>query len=184
MALTPNSSANPYCSPAQYQNFVDVRLTGQLVRDDGTIATASELLSDPVLAAHLAAASGEVEAAALYGGRYLPSDLQALNGVSAQWLAKLVANLAFGSMMQRRGYDLQKYPQVVDALAQLEKIRAGDVILAFAEIEQAGVAASRYRTLAEIESARLLTRSTAALRFMGQSIPGYSNGAPGWNSFE
>lgn len=176
MPLTPNSGLVPYCTPAQYIAREDVRQTGDLVRDDGTQATPSELLTDPNLFVALQDASGEVEAACFVGNRYTAADLQALaaqGGNSGAFLARIVSGLAYGLVHDRRGMVVTVNPQSVpNARAQLDSLRSGAAIFAFAESEAAGLAYSRFRTRLELDNAGLLTRSSAGRRFLGRSWPG------------
>lgn len=139
--LTPNGGLTAYCTPATFLSTYDWRLVGQLARSDGTQATATELLTDPVLAHALAAASGEVELACMAGGRYAAADLAALAGNGAAILAGLVADLAFGRMKRLRGARTDDLPQHAEALATIERLRGGQEVFPFAEAEAAGLAA-------------------------------------------
>ena len=140
MALTPESGSQPYCTPARFLQFYDHRQVGQLVRDDDGEATAAELLTDGALAAALAAASGDVETATMAGRRFAVADLQALAGNGAARLAQIVADLAYGRLLRRRGVADSPPPQVAEAEDALDALRSGQRILPFAESADAGSA--------------------------------------------
>lgn len=53
----------------------DARRLGQLVRDDGTVVSQTDLLGDPILSAVLDDASGLVDMVARTGERYSTDDL-------------------------------------------------------------------------------------------------------------
>lgn len=177
MPQTPNSSSVPYCTGSQYLLFYDARLSGQLVRDDGTSVDPGSLVSDSVLNQMLKSASGELEAACAVGDRYQPTDLSVMatsGGNGAAYLARMVADLAFGLLHDRRGIaiDTAHLGQVEAARKALADLRDGMAIFPFAESERAGLANDRMRTELEIEAAGLLTRSSAARRFLGIYRPG------------
>lgn len=137
---TSASGSEPYASPADYLARVDVGLTGDLVRDDGTRASPAQLLTDPNLAAALADASGMVEAEALASGRYTAADLQALAGNSEALLKRIVCGLAVQCLRWRRGIaESSEYPLYAEALKWLEALHEGRAIFAFSETINAGL---------------------------------------------
>jgi hypothetical protein len=140
MAKTCNSAANPYATPADFILFIDVNVPGLLSRDDGGQNSATQLQTDPYLAAALAVASGEVEAAMMVSKRYSTDDLQALTG-NALWLLKsLVCGLAIQHMRWRRAQLEQALMPIADhALKTLQALHDGKEIFAFEETEQAGL---------------------------------------------
>ena len=117
-----------YAEPADMLALFDARSLGALVKDDGTRGSPTELLTDPNLAAALAAASGRVEAAMLHGGRYSVADLESLTDNSLAYLKKLVCDVAFVTVWSRRPFDeLKGISQVCfdHSEAALESLRQG-----------------------------------------------------------
>ena len=159
--MTPNSATTPYLTAAQFLQFQDANLVGQLVRDDGTVATTAQLTApDPNLQAALQAASGELESAALQGQRYSVADLQSANGNSQVLIQRVVAALAMMYLWDRRdGPDppanvVRKHEA---ATKFLEKLASGEAILSFLETEEAGLPEDIYFTEADLLKNRLIT---------------------------
>lgn len=142
MALTPNSGSAPYLTPALFLTIVDLSLVQQLWLDgqDRTTPVPSQatLLTDPLVAFCLAAASGKVESAAVKGGKYAPSDLAALTGNSQALLQELVSVFAFEFLRRKRRSAFPPLPEYEDAVKTLEAIGNGDAVFSFAQIEAAG----------------------------------------------
>jgi phage gp36-like protein len=131
-----------YATPAQFLVRYDARRLGQLVRDDGTKATPAELLSDDNLAAVLDDASGMIDAAVLRGGRYESSDLTDLTGQSEAYLVRLCCDLAYGLLVERRGFS-QGEAQVsaggyTRALQTLDQLAEGQRVFNVDKAIQAG----------------------------------------------
>lgn len=165
MPQIPDSGLTPYCSPAELLNYYDARQLGDLVNDTNNQVSPSGLLTDPVIAEALAMASGTVEMACLMGERYEAADLYALTGNAAASLRKLVADIAYPMIRRRRGYLEDPPVQYIEAVATLELLRTGTIIWPFLESEQAGLNATRQRTLADDLNAGLL--SAALPRIFG-----------------
>jgi hypothetical protein len=136
-----NGALTPYATPAVFLEMADVRLLGDLVRDDGTEATPTQLLTDPNLAIALSRASGLIESAALQGERYTIDDLQSFpDGSNAQALLQgMVCGLAIQYVRRRRGYEEPDYAMYKDSREQLELLRDGHYIFPFVEVEEAGL---------------------------------------------
>ena len=180
--LTPTSGDIPYCTPTEFLRFHDANQVGQLVRDDRLQMTYAGLLLDPILTNHLAAASGDLESAALQGNRYAPADLAALQGNGRALLARLVATLAWGTLMERRGWPDGKIPATVLAARQtLLSLSLGQSVLPFAEVTAAGNPRSRFRTAFELQRTALTANSYQAYRFMGPPSGGAYTWQNGWN---
>jgi hypothetical protein len=132
---TPISSSDPYIAVADFLKRYDWRTIAQLMGDDDQVEPLrSTLLDDETteganLAEVLKDSSGEVETAALVGGRYAPADLNALTGNQLAYLKRLVADIAIGRCYQRRP-DLfgppptqaQVAAQVLNAIASGERV--------------------------------------------------------------
>lgn len=178
MPLTPNSGAVPYCTPADMVGFHDSRDLGELVRDDSGQDSPVDLASDPVLALALAAASGDLESAALIGQRYEPADLQSLVGNGRAFLARLVAALAYGHLRDRRNLTGAPPAFVADAEAKLQALAKGEAILPFVQVEAAGNAYDALRDPNSAANRTLLSRSPSAMRFMGRATRDWGRGDP------
>ena len=146
--MTSAGTAVPYCPASTLFEFHDWNQCADLLRDgDGPRPTRLRLL-DPasregeMLAGLLLAASGELESAALVGRRYAAADLAGLAGAGLSRLQKVVADLAFWSLVQRRqpaGGDPKTCPGAVQALEELDRLRNGERIFSFDESAGAGL---------------------------------------------
>lgn len=141
MAKTVTSGSTAYCTAAQMVARYDTRSLGQLLSDSNTVAlTADEVLASTKLAAFLKEASGQVEAAALFGEKYTAADLAALSGTNGgETLAGLVADLTMWRIWDRRPDKNGPLPKRCEfAFAMLEQLRAGDRIFGFQQTVEAG----------------------------------------------
>lgn len=120
----------------------DSRRLGQLVKDDGSQATEAELDGDEKLTAILSDASGKVNAAVMRGGRYSAADLAALDGDNLALLKRLVCDLAYGMLVQRRGFSSEEVrsqvPGYRDAEQALTDLADGVRIFATEDAIRAG----------------------------------------------
>jgi hypothetical protein len=137
---TPISSANAYCSVAEFLKRYDWRTIAQLMSDDDTTPTERTTLTDSTtnegtrLADILKDASGQVEMAAFAGGRYAPADLEALTGNQSAFLKRLVANIAVGMCYQRRPDLYAALPvQAQEAANILNALAGGEMIFGLQE---------------------------------------------------
>src|SRR5258708_25978 len=105
-----------YIVPNDMISRYNVGRLGQLVRDDGTTATATQLQTDTVLAAAMSDAEGQFQAAVYKGQRYAKVDLDALLTAyqagptnaqysSGSFMVRVIADLAYGNLIGRKGYD-------------------------------------------------------------------------------
>lgn len=147
MAQTPVSSSVPYCTVARLFVYHDWQQVADMMRDgDNPRPTKlglmdSTSLEGGILYEILKAASGEIDAACLVGGRYAVADLQALTGTGESYREKLTAHLSFWQSCQRRqpnAADPNRIPGAVTALLELERLRTGVSIFALQETIDAG----------------------------------------------
>jgi phage gp36-like protein len=160
----------PYAASSDILARYDARRVGELVRDDATRASPSELATDPVLTALLADASAIVDSAALAGGRYSADDLSALaaDPVGGPLLVRLVCDLAFGLLVSRRGAPASD----VDALAPRYKA-ANDVLEALRNggrvLDVAGAIAAGQPVNTQVDSDVTLVTQFAS-RLFGEAL--------------
>jgi hypothetical protein len=143
--MQPNSASTAYVSATDALFFIDARWVGDLVNDIGVRST--NLDANATWQAALDAAAGEIESAALAGGRYEPADLVALVTVtppattplvSGRRLQALNAGLAAGLLLSRRQPIGERPDMVRYAEEMLEQLRKGERIFGFIETQKAG----------------------------------------------
>src|SRR5262245_39763075 len=105
MAKTLTSTQTSYCTGTQALLFVDKRLWGDLLKDDGTRDTNPAV--NATLLDLLLSASGDVETACLRGHRYEVADLAVIANATPKTamtnrLAELVSWLAYEKCQTRR----------------------------------------------------------------------------------
>lgn len=129
-----------FITNAEMLERYDARILGQLLSDDDDAVSEPSLLTDTYLTQALEDASGEVLSAANRGGRYSEDDLAALTGNHKAYLQRLVADIAFGYLLQRRGKAVDAYPSVEKAGEALELIEEGERVFGVSKVIEAGVA--------------------------------------------
>src|SRR5690242_5903704 len=87
----------------------DARTVGDLVNDTDIRQTPDQLLTDANLTAALSDACGMVNTAAVVGQRYTPAELAALTGDDLNILKRLVCDIAFVYLANRRGVKPAQY---------------------------------------------------------------------------
>lgn len=148
MAQTPLTAATPYAAAADLFLFHDWTAVGELLVDRGAptpqratlLSTATTLGGQ--LQRLLLAASGQLESACLVGKRYTPADLAALTGAGLERVKKVVCDLAFWALRQRRqpgSADPRQVPGAAEALDTLTALRRGEQVFAFEEAAEAGL---------------------------------------------
>ena len=161
MAQTPDSSPAALLTVAAFLARADARLVGDLCSQDGTRVSAAALPNDPVLAAALLDAQGEVEASALRGQRYAPADLAVLTGAGQAKLFRVLRDLTVLKLYQQRGEDVPERFARVER--ELEMLGDGEKIFGLAESAAAGIMAHAVLTPDQIAAANLLTTRAARL---------------------
>lgn len=148
MAQTPAGTATPYCSVAILFQFHDFQQVADALRDGDQPRPTKLRLLDATsaeglqLTKVLLAASGELEGACRVANRYSPLDLAALTGSGLARMQKIVADLAFWSIVQFRQpatADPKAVPGAWQALEELDRLRDGDRIFGFVESGNAGL---------------------------------------------
>ncbi len=180
MPSTPLSSATSYCTIAQFLQLNDARRVGELLLDTGARAEAEAILAgssglpeSSVTNQVLNASSGEIEAACMVGGRYKPADLQAMTGVSANFLASLVSDLAMGRLLRRRKAEAMMTASEKEARRHLTALQDGKEIFGLQEQQDAGLPPDPETISVDFDSHNLATRQ--AQRLFGWR----SRGGPG-----
>jgi phage gp36-like protein len=136
---TPVSTGTAYATATDLIAYHDVRQIGDWCEDGGAILSPANIATDPNVATALLRASGEVEMACFAGGRYAPTDLQALTGASQAALKGLVCDLAFWHLGKRRIPDPSKIAGYKEAREMLDALREGKLIFGLQEVADAGV---------------------------------------------
>lgn len=138
--MTINSGSTLYLTALEFLRYYDQRMVAEFLGDAGK--PVADVIDDPKLAALLKASCGEVEAAALRGGRYSSDDLTDISSGDthgSHFLKKLVAGVMMQNLRARRGRVgedlLEQFKWVTNALKEL---RNGEQILGFVEVEEAG----------------------------------------------
>lgn len=166
MAQTPLTSSTTYLSATQFLLRVDRRTVADLCSDTGTAVDADALAADANLAAALLDASGEVEAAAMKGARYTPSDLAALTGAAQARLFRLITRIALGLLYERRP-DKGKPPESYQlALDQLQELRDGVMVFGTVETADAQTMEATTETTQDVEARNGIT--FISRRFFGR----------------
>lgn len=170
---TPNSAASSYLAASDFLNRYDARAVGDLVSDNGNRVSPSNLVNNAVLQEALNDASGMIEAACLRSGRYQPTDLSGLTGVSQRFLWRLIADLAMGLLIERRPDIDRPTPKAYDAaLAWLGQLATGERIFGLAEVQDAGLPAAQIESPQTVANRNLTTNVLS--RFFGRRLNRYS----------
>lgn len=138
MATDLSSTTVPYASAEDLLLVYDYRLVGQTFTTDNTQADEAEIAASDVVANALLSASGDVEAKVMVGGMYsvdmlttigLPSNPADITATGKR-LKRIVCGLAFWRLwLFRHPMDSpDKFPGVVEALADLDAIAEGEAI--------------------------------------------------------
>lgn len=158
MAKTVATNASSYLSVAEFLKRFDWRVVADLVSDDGTRLAEASLPANTNLLAILDDASGDVESAAMMGGKYSAADLAALTGVSQKKLFRIIADLAICYLYERRPDREMKSPASMDRTqAWLEKLVEGTRIFGFQETVDASVLDHDTETTDHVEARNLPT---------------------------
>lgn len=162
MALTPNSSATAYCTPAQFLTFYTRTLAADMLRATPDAPRPSYLAmldsTNPAgakLLFHLARGAGEIEAACSIAQRYQPLDLAALTGVSLTLLQGINAARGMWSLYQTLKPGAarpEEVPGARESAEMLKALRDGEMIFAFAETQESGLP-----TVQQAQPSQLLT---------------------------
>ena len=121
----------PYATGDEFLKRYDVRLIGDLVRDDGTQEPAGSLPANTVLLAVLEDASAAVDAAVFVGNRYTPAQMASLSETAAAFVRRLVCDLALIYLKRRRGrFDQDRDAALLKEVnATLDSLRQGEDLL-------------------------------------------------------
>lgn len=169
--MTPNSSTTSYCPVNEFLKRVDQRTVGDWASDTGNRIVPTSLPTDLNVIAALMSASGMLESACLKGERYQPTDINLLVNAApptaaTAYVFEVITRLAEGLLWRRRP-DLSPYPPLFDwAMNQLEQLEFGGKILAFVEVQDAGIPGRHVDILADVETRGLVV--TQARRFIGR----------------
>lgn len=142
-----------YAIPQDILGRYDARVLGDLVTDIGVQVSPLSLLTNKVLQTCLDDASGIVDSAVLVSQRYTPSDLTGLTGVDAAFLIRIVCDLAYVLLYQRRGKeDYAKLAQHQRSEEVLERLRQGVAVFNVAGALEADFAQTSFMTAVQYEA--------------------------------
>lgn len=122
----------PYATGAEFLSRYDVRLIGDLVRDDGAQETATLVPTNPNLTACLDDASAAIDAALVVGSRYTPAQLAGELSVSAAaFLRRLTCDMTLIFLKRRRGrFDPERDGALLKEVNEtLQSLRDGNNLL-------------------------------------------------------
>lgn len=145
--MNPNSSPSAYLSVADFLARKDERSVAQWASDDPqNPVSVANLPANANVQAAIDAACGMLESAVLRSGRYSVADLQALQGMSLEYMKKILSDIAMYNLIGRRPGPappetaLSSYEEAIKALNDLSD---GIRIFAFREAELAGVSSTK-----------------------------------------
>lgn len=135
-----DTSHAAYVTPEEFLARYDARLIADLVSDSDNSVPIDQLPGNSKLLAALADASGIVEAAVLSGGRYDSSDLASLSGNNRALLVRIVSDLAYLLLKDRRGYLLDDRAHHIMSRVDdwLKRLRNGEWIFSYESAKSAG----------------------------------------------
>ncbi len=134
MSITPLSTGTPYCDAEAFLTRFDWRPIAQLMNDGNSNAVTRAMLVDTAtteggrLNEILMDCSGEIEASALLGGKYSPTDLQSLTGAGLAYLKRLICDIAIGRCYERRPGTNPWAQATLTARQLLNAIASGEAI--------------------------------------------------------
>lgn len=167
MAKTSASSATAYLPASEFLKRVDVRIVAQLCSDDRTpvntsgnppVVDVTGLATNVNLLACINDACGDLEAAAFIGEMYKAEDLQALTGMSLAKLYRILTDLTFCYLMERRPELQVTKPETFDrSVAWLDLLAQGKRIFAFTETAAAGLMEIQHESTADVDNRQGIT---------------------------
>src|SRR5262245_50972481 len=173
------TSSSAYATAQDLINAHDAGQIGNWATDTKVALTPTQILSDPIVAAALLRASGEVEQACFVGERYTPTDLAALTGASAAALKGMVCDLAFYHIGKRRVPEPEKIAGYKEAKQMLQDLRDGKLIFGFQDAADAARVSSIDMRSASTGNERRPTGG--ASRLFGQRMDDFAgDGARTW----
>lgn len=137
-----------YCTADNLKPFIDKRIMGKLLSDEGR----SGVLADPwadtvILPGVIASVSGELEAALFVGCKYTVEQIQGMEANGLQFLYRLLAGLILQALYERRGVmgsrEQENMPTFTNwARRMLDMMRKGTRILPIPEVAEARAGAT------------------------------------------
>jgi len=140
------TTTQSYITPAEFLLRFDARAIARYCADDENAVPPADLPTNEVLLWALKSASGMVQASAVRGCRYTPQQLEELINqvpltLSGETLKDVTAWLAITKLQERRphGGEPPNEYHYERAMGFLERLAAGDQVLAFEETVDAGL---------------------------------------------
>jgi phage gp36-like protein len=138
----------------------DVDLVGDLATDSREPIEQSAVPNLPLVATALLDASGMIDVHLATGGRYTPSDLEALSGNSVYHLKRITCDVAMGLLLQRRT-DM-KYQELAEKVVagskqHLMALARGENIFGISSVQDAGTIECQTISAVNIDNRNVLT---------------------------
>lgn len=156
-----------YATTGDMKKRYDVRRLGELSRDDGGRDSPDQLDSNEVLLQMLDDASAMLESSMMVGGRYTRLDLAELDDTQKNMLIRLICDLTYGLLVQRRGFNESEQqllaPGFKQAIGMLDNLEQGKWIFA----TDKAVAAGKPVNVQLDTNLNLVTGSAGAQRYFG-----------------
>lgn len=186
MAMTPSSSATPYCSAAEFFDFYTQPLAADMLKSDPDGPRPSYLAmldsTNPAGAKLLNAlrrGAGEIESVCQIAARYTAADLLALDGMSAVLLKGLNAARAMWSIYQRLKPGSAKpedVPGAKESFELLKDLRDGAKVFSYEEVQDAGLPSVQPPSPQNLQTPNVVGRAY-------RLFPGYGLNSRIWGNY-
>lgn len=172
MPVILDTSPISYATPDDLLARYDSRTIGDLASDDNRRLTREEIIASPIVRSILQDASGIVESYCIAGGRYTHEDLLSLTGNAKNLLIRLVCDIAYLLLKDRRGYvnDQPNNEIITRTSTALTKLRNGELLFGYSKNIEASVSRTSTKPAAIIRFFNP-TATDLAVRLFGLRSP-------------
>ena len=166
------SNSGPLALPTDVIPFVDERLARDLCGDDGSRLTHVQLLTNTNFLKLILAASGQLEARALRGGRYTAAQLAGLVGATRAWMHEIIGAMVTIKLLRRRDPTKELPRQYEEVENILKRLELGEEIFGIQEAVDAGEGMETIR-LSDQQAGPRPAMTELAQRFFGKRARTY-----------
>lgn len=159
-----------YATPTDLLKRYDARVCGDVCSDSGSRLSQADIAGDTNVQTALDDASGLINTYTLIGNRYTIEELTNLTDVDQATLIRLCCDLAFAYLVQRRGLDVNNYPQLQIAYESLARLRDGGTIFNVAADVEKGQVTASFPSISQVYNLNLAV-TAATPRFFGAYRP-------------